>query len=115
MALLEVDDGDLGRARELFGQALVIKRQLGDRQSLAIGLANLGDLLTRTSPWDAADRALAEAAAADLGHPQLIGTVHTNQGNVAAHQQRWADAAGTMPWPRPPTRRSATAMTRWRP
>ncbi len=96
MALLEVDDGDLGRARELFEQALVIKRQLGDRQSLAIGLANLSDLLTRTSQWDAADRALAEAAAlaADLGHPQLIGTVHTNQGNVAAHQQRWADAAG---------------------
>ena len=32
MALLEVDDGDLARARELFEQALVIKRQLGERR-----------------------------------------------------------------------------------
>ncbi len=70
-----MDDGDLARARALFEQALVIKRQLGDRQSLAIGLANLGDLLTRVNQWEAAARALAEAAglAADLGHPAADG------------------------------------------
>ena len=47
MALLEMDDGDLAAARELFEQALAIKRKLGERLSLAIGLVNLGDLLTR--------------------------------------------------------------------
>ncbi|MCW2935227.1 MAG: transcriptional regulator, LuxR family, partial [Actinomycetia bacterium] len=26
-------------------------------------------------------------------NPQLIGTVRTNQGNICAHQKRWADAA----------------------
>jgi DNA-binding CsgD family transcriptional regulator len=83
MALLEVDDGDLARARELFEQALAIKRQLGERRSLAIGLANLGDLLTRISQWEAAD----------LGNPQLIGTVQCNLGNVATHQREWAEAA----------------------
>jgi DNA-binding NarL/FixJ family response regulator len=47
------------------------------------------------SQWDEAGRLLTEAAglAADLGNPQLIGTVRTNQGNVCAHQNRWADAA----------------------
>ncbi len=95
MALLEVDDGDLARARELFEQTLVIKRQLGERRSLAIGLANLSDVLIRTSQWDAADRALAEAAelAADLGNPQLIGTLRCNQGNLAANRRRWPEAA----------------------
>ena len=85
-----MDDGDLARARELFEQALVIKRQLGERQSLAIGLANLADVLIRTSQWEAAARALAEAAAlaADLGNPQLIGTVQCNRGNLAAQQRR---------------------------
>ena len=82
-------------ARELFEQALAIKRQLGERLPLAIGLVNLGELLTRMAQWDAADRVLTEAAglAADLGNPQLIGTVRTNQGNICAHQKRWADAA----------------------
>src|ERR1019366_4794161 len=95
MALLEVDDGDLARARELFEQTLVIKRQLGERRSLAIGLANLSDVLIRTGQWDAADRALAEAAelAADLGNPQLIGTLRCNQGNLAANKQHWQEAA----------------------
>ena len=96
MALLEVDDGNLPRARELFEQGLVIKRQLGDHRPLAIGLANLADLLIRTSEWEAAGRALAEAAglAEGLGSPQLIGTIRCNQGNLAARQDRWADAAG---------------------
>jgi DNA-binding CsgD family transcriptional regulator len=96
MALLEVDDGDLARARELFEQTLIIKRQLGERRSLAIGLANLSDVLIRTGQWDAADRALAEAAelAADLGNPQLIGILRCNQGNLAANKQHWQEAAG---------------------
>jgi predicted ATPase/DNA-binding NarL/FixJ family response regulator/DNA-binding XRE family transcriptional regulator len=95
MALLEVDDGDLARARELFEQTLIIKRQLGEHRSLAIGLANLSDVLIRTGQWDAADRALAEAAefAADLGNPQLIGTLRCNQGNLAANKQHWQEAA----------------------
>jgi len=96
MALLAVDDGDLARARDLFEQTLVIKRQLGERRSLAIGLANLSEVLIRTGQLDAAHRALDEAAelAAGLGNPQLIGTIRCNQGDLAAQQRHWADAAG---------------------
>lgn len=93
LALLELDDGDLSRARELFEQALVIKRELGESQSVAIGLANLADMLIRTCQWDAADRALREAADLASGNPQLVATIHCNQGTVAAHQQDVAAAA----------------------
>ena len=55
MALLELDDGNFGRARELFEQALAIKREFGEQRSIAIGLANLADVLIRTSQWEAAD------------------------------------------------------------
>lgn len=96
MALLELDDGDLGRARELFEQTLVIKRQLGEHRSLAIGLANLSEVLIGTGQLDAAHRALDEAAelAVGIGNPQLIGTIHCNQGDLAAKERRWAVAAG---------------------
>jgi len=95
MALLELDDGDLARARELFEQTLVIKRQLGEQRSLAVGLANLADILIRTGQWDAARRALDEGAelATGIGNPQLIGTLRCNQGNLAARQGQWAAAA----------------------
>ena len=116
MALLEEDDGDLARARELFEQALVIKRQLGERRSLAIGLANLGDLLTRISQWQAAARALAEAAAlaTDLGNPQLIGTVQCNLGNVTAHQREWAEAASHYAAAVAAYQEARPVTTRWR-
>ena len=47
-------------------------------------------------PGDGRRPGLAEAAelAADLGNRQLIGTVRCNQGNLAARQQHWAEAAG---------------------
>jgi len=116
MALLEMDDGDLARARELFEQTMVIKRQLGERRSLAIGLANLSDVLIRTSQWDAARRALAEAAelAADLGNPQLIGTLRCNQGDLAAKKHAGRRPPGTIRPPQRPTRRLVTSTTRWR-
>jgi predicted ATPase/DNA-binding CsgD family transcriptional regulator/DNA-binding XRE family transcriptional regulator len=96
LALLELDDGNTDRARELFEQSLVLKRQLGERQSLALGLSNLSDVLIRTGRLDAASRALAEAAelAGELGNPQLIGTVRCNQGDIAAKQESWPEAAG---------------------
>lgn len=96
MALIELDDGDLPRARELFEQTLMIKRQLGDQRSLAIGLANLSEVLIRTGQLGEARRVLAEAVelAVDLGNPQLIGTIRCNQGDLAAKQQHWAEAAG---------------------
>jgi DNA-binding CsgD family transcriptional regulator len=93
---LEVDDGELTRARELFEQALVIKRQLGEQRSLAIGLANLADLLIRIGQWEPARQALAEAAelAEGIGNPQLIGTLRCSQGNLAVRERDWAKAAG---------------------
>jgi predicted ATPase/DNA-binding CsgD family transcriptional regulator/DNA-binding XRE family transcriptional regulator len=93
MALLALDDGDLAQARELFEQALTLKRQLGEQRSIAIGLANLADVLIRTGLWDEAGRVLAEGAGMAAGHPQLIGTIRTNQGAVALHRRDWAQAA----------------------
>jgi predicted ATPase/DNA-binding NarL/FixJ family response regulator/DNA-binding XRE family transcriptional regulator len=95
LALLELDDGNLDRARELFEQTLVIKRQIGERQSLAIGLNNLSDVLIQSGRLDAATRTVAEAAelVADIGNPQLLGTVRCNQGDIAARQQHWQEAA----------------------
>jgi predicted ATPase/DNA-binding CsgD family transcriptional regulator/DNA-binding XRE family transcriptional regulator len=95
MALVEMDDGDIDRARDLFERTLVIKRQLGEHRSLAIGLVNLADLLIRTGRYDAAQRAFAEAAelATTLENPQLLGSLRCGQGNLAARQHRWAEAA----------------------
>src|ERR1700744_5802550 len=90
LALLELDDGDLNRAQQLFEQALAIKREFGERRSIALGLANLADVLIRTSQWDAAETVLAEGAGLAAGNPQLIGTIACNQGALAAHRQDWA-------------------------
>jgi predicted ATPase/DNA-binding NarL/FixJ family response regulator/DNA-binding XRE family transcriptional regulator len=92
MALLAMDDGDLVQARELYEQALVIKRQLGQQQSIAIGLANLADVLIRAGQWDQASRALSEATDLAVDSPQLIGTLRCNQGHLAAHRRKWAQA-----------------------
>ncbi len=93
LALLELDDGDLNRAQQLFEQALAIKREFGEQRSIAIGLANLADVLIRTGQWDAAETVLAEGAGLAAGNPQLIGTIACNQGALAAHRQDWAPAA----------------------
>jgi len=93
IALVELDGGNLRRAQELFEQALAIKRDLGERRSIGIGLANLADVLIRTGQWDAADEVLAEAATMAVGNPQLVGTVRCNQGTVAAHRQDFPAAA----------------------
>jgi predicted ATPase/DNA-binding CsgD family transcriptional regulator/DNA-binding XRE family transcriptional regulator len=92
MALLEIDDGNLERAQQLFEQALIIKRQLGERRSIAIGLANLADVLIRTGQWEAAESVLTEAAELAGGQLQVVGTIRCNQGHLAAHRQRWAEA-----------------------
>ncbi len=94
MALVELDDGNLDRARELLEQNLVIKRQLGEPHSIAIGLINLTEVLIRSSRWQAARAALAEAAELAAGQPQLTGMVHCNQGHLAARQRNWEQAAG---------------------
>jgi non-specific serine/threonine protein kinase len=93
MALAEVDDGNLDRARDLFEQSLVIKRQIGEPQAIATGLANLADALIRASQWKDAGMALREAAELAVGHPQLMGIVSCNQGHLAARQGNWTQAA----------------------
>jgi predicted ATPase/DNA-binding CsgD family transcriptional regulator/DNA-binding XRE family transcriptional regulator/Tfp pilus assembly protein PilF len=93
LALAEVDDGNLDRARELFEQALVIKRQLGDPRSIAIGLANLADALLRAGQLKAASMALREGADLAAGHPQVVGIILCNEGNLAAKQGNWKQAA----------------------
>jgi DNA-binding CsgD family transcriptional regulator len=93
MALVELDDGNLDRAAELFEQNLVIKRQLGEPRSIAIGLLNLASVLIRAGRWRAAQAAFAEAAGLAAGQPQVMGTVLCNQGNLAARQRNWKQAA----------------------
>jgi non-specific serine/threonine protein kinase len=94
MALVELDDGNLDRARELLEQNLVIKRQLGDPHSIAIGLINLAEVLTRGGRWQAAQLSIAEAAGLAVGQPQIIGLVLCSQGHLAARQRNWKQAAG---------------------
>jgi len=94
MALLELDDGNTERALELFEQSLAIKRELGEQRAIATGLANLADALIRLGRWDAAERVLAEGASLATGIPQITGTIRCNQGNLAAHREDWAAAAG---------------------
>jgi DNA-binding CsgD family transcriptional regulator len=93
MALVELDDGNLDQARELFEQSLAVKRELGEQRSISIGLVNLADVLIRTQQWPAAEAALAEAADLTAGDPQLAGTIRTNQGTVAAHRRDFDGAA----------------------
>ena len=93
MALIEIDDGNLGRARELLEQNLIIKRQLGEPRSIAIGLVNLADVLIRDGRWQAAHASLAEAADLAVGQPQIMGLVLCSQGNLEAKQRNWKQAA----------------------
>jgi DNA-binding CsgD family transcriptional regulator/Tfp pilus assembly protein PilF len=94
MALLELDVGNLGRARELLEQALAIKREFGEPRSIALGLANLAAVVIKAGEWDAAEHLLDEGVAMADGNPQLIGTFRANQGDLAAHREDWAVAAG---------------------
>jgi non-specific serine/threonine protein kinase len=93
MALIEIDDGNLGRARELLEQNLIIKRQLGEPRAIAIGLVNLADVLIRDARWQAAKAPLAEAAELVVGQPQMMGLVLCSRGNLEAKQRNWKQAA----------------------
>ncbi len=93
LALVEIDDGNLGRARELLEQNLIMKRQLGGPRSIAIGLLNLADVLLRDGRWQAAQVSLAEAARLAVGQPQIMGLVLSNQGLLEAKQRNWKQAA----------------------
>jgi DNA-binding CsgD family transcriptional regulator/Flp pilus assembly protein TadD len=92
LALIEDDDGNFDRARELLERALLIKRQLGDPRPLAIGLANLAGVLIRGGQWQSAAGALREAARLGAGQPHIMGTVLSNQGHLAARQLQWKQA-----------------------
>ncbi len=94
MALVELDDGNLDLARELFEQNLVIKRQLGEPGSIAIGLINLAEVLIRDGRWQVAQLSIAEAAGLAVGRPQITGLVLCSQGHLAARQRDWEQAAG---------------------
>ena len=93
MTLAEFDDGNLERARELFEQTLIIKRQLGDPLSIAIALVNLADVLIKTGQWKGAQAALAEAAELTVGQPQLTSIARCSQGHLAAQRRDWRQAA----------------------
>ena len=94
MAVVELDAGNLDRARELLEQNLVIKRQLGEPRSIAIGLINLAEVLIRDGRWQAAHASIAEAAGLADGQPQITGLVLCSQGHLAARQRNWEQAAG---------------------
>jgi predicted ATPase/DNA-binding CsgD family transcriptional regulator/DNA-binding XRE family transcriptional regulator len=93
LAVLELDEGELDRARELFEQVLVVKRQIGEQRSIAISLLNLAEVHVRTGRWAAADATLREALGMAGGSPQLTGGIRCGQGNVAAGRGNWAQAA----------------------
>jgi len=92
LALLEDDNGNFERARELLERALLIKRQIGEARPIAIGLANLAGVLIRGGQWQSAAGALREAARLGAGQPHIMGTVLSNQGHLAGKQRQWKQA-----------------------
>ncbi|HEV2371661.1 MAG TPA: LuxR C-terminal-related transcriptional regulator [Streptosporangiaceae bacterium] len=97
LGLAAIDERDYGQAARLFEEALSVKRKLhADPRSLALGLANLGDVLVKTDQRARAATVLAEAAevAADLSDVQLHGTIACNQGDLATAKSDFAAAAG---------------------
>jgi predicted ATPase/DNA-binding CsgD family transcriptional regulator/DNA-binding XRE family transcriptional regulator/Flp pilus assembly protein TadD len=93
LAVLELDDGAPDKARELFEQVLVVKRQIGEHRSIAISLLNLAEAQIQTGRWAAADGALREALELAADSPQLAGGVRCSQGNLAARRGNWKQAA----------------------
>jgi DNA-binding CsgD family transcriptional regulator/Tfp pilus assembly protein PilF len=92
LALVEDDDGNFERARELLERALLIKRQLGEPPAIAIGLANLAGVLIHDGQWQPAAVALREAARLGAGQPHVMGTVLSNQGHLATRQRQFKQA-----------------------
>jgi DNA-binding CsgD family transcriptional regulator len=95
LALLALDEGDPGRALELFEESLLIKRQLGEPRAVALGLVNLSDVLLRTRRLDRAARAVEEAIvlAEGLGDRQLTGTLRCNEARLDEERGDWETAA----------------------
>ncbi|HEV8064849.1 MAG TPA: tetratricopeptide repeat protein [Acidimicrobiales bacterium] len=94
LALIALDEEDLDEARSLMEQSLALKRQLGDPRAVAVGLVNLSDVFLRTKQVRAAALALDEAAglARDLDN-KLVGTIHSNLGDLAASSRDWASSS----------------------
>jgi predicted ATPase/DNA-binding CsgD family transcriptional regulator/DNA-binding XRE family transcriptional regulator len=92
LALVEDDDGNFDRARELLERALLIKRQIGEPPAIAIGLANLAGVLIHDGQWQPAAVALREAARLGAGQPHVMGTVLSNQGHLATRQRQFKQA-----------------------
>src|SRR5260370_4186313 len=71
----------------------MIKGELAEPHSIAIGLVNLADVLIKDDRWQAAHASLAEAAQLAVGLPQIMGLVLSSQGELEARQRNWKQAA----------------------
>jgi tetratricopeptide (TPR) repeat protein len=95
---MSLEQGDSGRAETLLAEALVLLRELGDKQGVAEALANLG-----TATWARGDGvravALLEESLAlkrDLGDRQGMAYVLGSLGTMALEQGEFARAAALL-------------------
>jgi tetratricopeptide (TPR) repeat protein len=90
--------GDLPLARSRFEESLAYRRQLGDPFSIAVEVANIGDLAIEAGDLGDGSRRLAEALriGADLGSAYLVLNLLPSIAAIAGHLGRDADAARLM-------------------
>ena len=111
MALIEIDDGNLGRARELLEQNLIMKRQLGEPRSIAIGLVNLADVLIKDRRWQAARASLAEAAELAVVSPRSWASSCAARATSRPASGTGSRRSSSTPTPSPPLGSAAITTT----
>lgn len=87
--------GDPALARSRFEESLAYRRELGDPFSIAVEVANIGDLAIEAGDLSDGARRLAEALriGVDLGSPYLVLNLLPSIAAIAGHLGRDADAA----------------------
>jgi predicted ATPase/class 3 adenylate cyclase len=89
---LSLGEGDYPTAQKLYEETIALRRELGDKGSIVLGLLNNLALTTLAQGEIARTRAILEEAlesARGLGHKQLAATILGNLGTLAFSQEEY--------------------------
>lgn len=89
LASLEYDAGNVDRGIERMREAVALRREIGDRYNLAIGLRRLAEMLAETGDFDSARQALEEGEVVAEG-ADTVGSL----ADILAGRARLEEAAG---------------------
>jgi len=97
-AQLATSEGDLGRRRQAYEDAIARYRELGDVRRAATAEVNLADTYNRVGAYDLAERALRESLESNrrLGHRIMEGFAQVNLGYALAMLGRTEEALGIL-------------------